>query len=111
MPRSTAGFVSVLSSRIMEAEDLVRAIEGAAGFSMVRKFYVYEAAYLLVFAAWENFLEETLLRFLCGYKNSAGVHQRLGTMRHCPNLTAAKGVLFGARTFLLWHDAPRVIAR
>lgn len=33
---------------------------------------LYEAAYLRVFISWELFLEESFLRFLCGYSSPTG---------------------------------------
>lgn len=54
----------------------------------------YELAYLRVFTAWEDFLEQSFLRYLCGYMASHG-QERLLVGRYYQNLTQAKTALYG----------------
>jgi hypothetical protein len=111
MAHSTAWLVPAFSRRVSEAQDLVRLVETARGFSPLRKIYVVEAAFLLVFTAWENFLEQSLLRLMCGHHNTVGTYARTGGATHCPTLGVAESVLLSGAPYLLWHDPQRVINR
>src|SRR5688572_12813549 len=104
MPRRTANLVRMFGNRITEAQELVQMVEASVAFSYTRRLYVYEAAYLLAFSAWENFLEESLLRFLCGYRNRRRTFARVGGAPHHRSLAAAKISLYGASSYLLWHN-------
>ena len=64
---------------------------------------LYEASYLRFFAAWEDFLEQSFLRYLCGYENANGPVQRVAGTRYEPTLTAARNTLYGPRPFILSH--------
>ena len=71
---------------------------------------LYEAAYLRAFSAWEDFVEGSFLRYLCGYRNSSGaITLRQGTYQK--TLQAAFGVVAGGRSYMLWHDASKVVQR
>lgn len=111
MARSTAFLVDELISQINEASDLVQAAEGASAFANVRRLYVYEAAYLLTFSAWENMLEQCFLRFLCGYENASGVPVRTSTWTRPPTLDDANFLVLNGKRFLLWHAPQYVIGR
>lgn len=63
---------------------------------------VYELAYLRAFNQWESFLEETLLRYLCGYSLAGVVSRPL--LVHSATLTAARTLLYGNFQYLLWHN-------
>jgi len=71
---------------------------------------IYEMSFLRFFALWETFLEESFLRYLCGYVNSNGP-QTLLTSGTSKNLHDAKALLFGNRQFLLWHNPKQVTDR
>lgn len=111
MARTTAFLVAQLSSRVSEARDLAQAAEGSSSFLYTRRLYIYEAAYLLAFSAWENMLEQCFLRFLCGYGNGTGVPARTGTWIRASNVTNANITLLAGKQFLLWHNPAIVVAR
>lgn len=111
MPRTTASLVTGFGTRIAEALDLATAAEAAANFTYTRRLHVYEAGYLLVFSAWENFLEQSLLRFLCGYRNTAGLYGRVGSIPYFRSINAAHHHLLRGRTYLLWHNPQDAVNR
>lgn len=71
---------------------------------------LYELAFLRVFIAWENFLEQTFLRFLCGYQHSGGQESLIGA-QYCPTLNAAENVVLGGRQYASWHNPNAVVIR
>lgn len=111
MPRTTSFLVGEMSSRMGEAMDFAAVSEGSRDFLYTRRLYVYEAAYLLAFSAWENMLEQSFLRFLCGFKNSAGVPVRFGTWGRPATLGQASVLVLGGRRFKLWHNPQEVADR
>jgi len=111
MARSTTFLVPELVARFTEANDLVQAAEGSDAFANTRRLYVYEAAYLLAFSAWENMLEQAFLRFLCGYENGAGVPLKTSTWSRPSKLDDATTLILNGRRYLLWHGAQYVIDR
>ena len=63
-----------------------------------------------VFVEWELFLEETFVRYLCGYQSNHGPCQLLGGQAF-RNLGLAEAAMLHGRPFALWHDPSKVIAR
>ena len=111
MPRSTAFLAGEIRAQIDEARELIFAAEGAGNFLYARRWYVYEAAYLLAFSAWENLLEQTFYRFLCGYQNSSGLPLRNGTWTRPRDVAAAEALVLNGRQYVLWHNPAFVIGR
>lgn len=72
---------------------------------------LYELAFLRLFNAWEQFLEEAFIRYLCGYKAAHGQDRLLTGATYYPTLTAARNAVLGGRDFILWHDPQKVIQR
>lgn len=70
----------------------------------------YELAYLRIFIAWEDFLEQSFLRYLCGYSALHGQEQPISGS-YCSDLANAKSMLYGSRSYLLWHNPQKVIQR
>ena len=70
----------------------------------------YEAAYLRIFVAWEDFLESTFVRFLCGY-TTATHHVASLLVAKPSDLTAATSVMLTGQAYFLWHNPIRVIKR
>ncbi len=99
---------------LAEAGERVRVIGGASArdaLTLPRLEYLYEIAYLRVFIAWEAFLEETFVRYMCGFAGTAGQMQPAGNMQHHPTIAAARGALYGSQSYLLWHNPKTVVAR
>jgi hypothetical protein len=111
MPKSTAFLVSDLADQLREALEIAEAAENSSTFLYTRRLYVYEAAYLLAFSAWENMLEQSFLRFMCGYRPMSGVPVATATWARPKNLTAAIALLLGTSPYKLWHNPQHVIAR
>lgn len=105
-----------LISQLGESLDLVRAAEAAsasmpAGSQLRRDFGAYklhlihELAFLRIFLAWEEFLEETFVRYMCGY-SAQGTVENLSGGRFA-TITSARQALYGGRQYILWHDPTR----
>lgn len=112
MPKSTGFLVGEFLSHLTEALEIAQAAEGSSSFLYTRRLYVYEAAYLLAFSAWENLLEQSFLRFLCGYIPSSGLAPTPTTTWLRPiSVSAATVLILGGRSFRLWHNPRDVISR
>lgn len=61
-----------------------------------------------IFVEWENFLEATFLRMMCGYESSVYIPSFAAGKKRQGTLVAAQSQLFGPRDYLLWHN-PRAI--
>jgi len=70
----------------------------------------YELAYLRAFTAWEDFLEQSFIRYLCGYRAGHG-QENVTSGSYCSNLSDARNTLYSGAQFLLWHNTQRVVAR
>lgn len=111
MPRTTAFLVDRLRDAIVEAQSLIRLSETSSVFTRTNRLYVYEASYLLIFSAWEGFLEESMIRLIGGYQCGFGaITLRTGKSMQ-RNLALAKQALFNRRSFLLWHNPDYPIQR
>lgn len=94
------------------AGEQVRTLSGAAQHITVPRLeYLYEIAYLRVFIAWESFLEESFVRYMCGFRNASGPVQRAAGAAYFATIQAARAALYGGQQFLLWHSAPKVVNR
>jgi hypothetical protein len=111
-----------LSRQIGSAIDLARAGEiarvnaipgglGSPRFDAPRLEYVYELAFLRMFVAWEIFLEQTFLRYLCGYVSSAYGPQAMVAGVYYPTLAAAEAAVLGGQAYKLWHNPIAVEGR
>lgn len=70
---------------------------------------IYELAYLRMFCNWEEFLEQTFLRYLCGYECSAGPETPLLTFTS--SISRAENLVLAGHQFVLWHNPGTVIRR
>jgi hypothetical protein len=77
--------------------------------SLQRLEAIYETGYLRVFLAWEEFLEQTFLRYICGYVSALGSCTLIGSA--FPNIADANGDVLGTRDFVSWADPRQVIRR
>lgn len=118
MPGLSSTFAAACSAATDVAAALERARSVAPRGSAVlrelhhkRLLYVYEAAYLRVFVAWEDFLESSFLRYLCGYAHAGGQVPTRPPHTYSATLAAGRTALFGTRSFLLWHGVDKVVSR
>jgi hypothetical protein len=115
MPRLAAGFGMAVTAAvgIAEAGEIVRALSSPRGriqqeLSAPRLEALHEMAYLRIFVEWEQFLEATFLRMMCGYESSLYVPSFAPGRGRQGTIAAAQAALFGGRDFLLWHNPGRV---
>lgn len=81
---------------------------GPALFHPARLEAFYEIAFLRIYVQWEVFLEETFIRYLCGYESSYGPAPLL--RRPFPTLAAARAAVLGDSDYVSWQR-PSAIAR
>jgi hypothetical protein len=63
-----------------------------------------------IFVAWEVVLEQTFLRYLCGYQSGQG--RFVPTLGHyCTSLAKAEQLVFGRIGYALWHNPVHVSGR
>jgi hypothetical protein len=67
---------------------------------------LYEMAYLRIFILWESFLEESFLRYLCGYSTTVGPAGLISSPYK--TLTAARTAMLGGRDYVSWSQPTRV---
>jgi hypothetical protein len=63
---------------------------------------LYEMAYLRIFILWESFLEESFLRYLCGYSTTIGLTRLINPPQK--NLAAARAIMLGGRSYVSWSQ-------
>lgn len=116
MPRFELRFARDADEALQLAETGERIRAGSPSGSVARRELtahrveaLYETAFLRVFLAWEDFLEESFLRYLCGYRSSLGP-QNLRVTKF-PTLDGARIAILGARDYLVWANPRTVAAR
>jgi hypothetical protein len=70
---------------------------------------IYEMAFFRCYLAWEEFLEQSFVRYLAGYVSALYTPLRTGVA--VGTIAAANSVYLGGRPYKLWHDPGVVIAR
>ena len=120
MPRRLPPLANVFASDANNATRLASGIEivhsAVPRGSIARKQLpqkrieaIYEMAYLRIFLAWETFLEEAFLRYLCGYASTLGPERLLQPA--FPSRQAAElSVLHGLK-FVSWARPNGIIDR
>ena len=121
MPRSMPKFAKAFAVSADNAVEFARGIESArAGLDVAkacqhlpppRLELAYELAYLRMFTAWEDFLEESLLRYMCGFSARTGQENPVSGGQYYRTLADAKAALYGKQHYLLWHNPIRVTSR
>lgn len=72
---------------------------------------LYELAFLKVFVSWEDFLEQTFVRLLCGYLSSSGCEPLRPGEHYRATLSAAETAILANHPYVLWHNPARVVSR
>lgn len=70
---------------------------------------LYEMAFLRVFVEWEVFLEESFIRYLCGYESSCGPAALIATP--FKTLDDARTDVLGSSDFVSWQSTTYIIKR
>ena len=118
MPRKLPQFDLALEAKARVACKVVLTGENSAlhrvksglNWTPARLEYLYEFAYLRVFATWESILENIFLRSLCGFYGSKGQEQLVCGKYYRSIIDAEKAALSG-QPFMLWHSTAKVIGR
>jgi len=76
---------------------------------MPRLEALYETAYLRIFLLWEDFLEQSFLRYLCGYHSSIGPVALRGKV--FSTISLAEAAVLGGYDFVSWANPHKVAAR
>ena len=104
------------AAAIAQAGEVARAAaqpgtEPFRDLSPARLEALYEMAYLRTFIAWEDFLEQTFLRFLCGYETATYAPQLIRAEGPYGTLAGAQTALYSGADYLLWHNPDKAIMR
>jgi hypothetical protein len=122
MPRLMPPYSSRLQQKMAEAIELATAgdmvIALSPAESELRKNWhvnrielLYELAYLRMFIEWERFLEESFIRYLCGYHSRHGTCHAVAGGVLFASLAAAETALLNGRAYMLWHNPTHVAGR
>ena len=101
---------------LARAGELIRATAGPGSIA-ARELYparlesIYELSYLKVFVRWEDFLEASFLRYMCGCQSRHGQATLAGGAHYYPSLAAAQAALLGSQQYVLWHGPRTVLTR
>jgi hypothetical protein len=109
-------FASAFRHRVIDCFELAEAGEiaslssASAEWPVTRIEQLYELAFLRIFIEWEVFLEQTFVRYLCGYRSIHGRYTPVSG-RYCASIAAAETLVFGNSGYALWHNPTRVVTR
>ena len=96
---------------VERAKERIGVPEGGRVLGVAKLEFAYELAYLRVFTAWEDFLEESFLRYMCGYEARHGQEQLIAGGTYNADLAKARTNLYRSRRYILWHNPGNVISR
>ena len=99
---------------LARAGELVRATSPSGSvavreFSQSRLEALYEMAYLRVFMLWETFLEQSFLRYICGFAASTGPQSLTGGAIR--TLADAENAVLAGQAYVSWARPQSVEAR
>jgi hypothetical protein len=66
---------------------------------------------LKVFVRWEDYLEASFLRYMCGCQSRHGQATLVGGIPFYSSLAAAEAALLAGHSYLLWHGPQAVLVR
>jgi hypothetical protein len=118
MPALEAAFRQRVADamRIAQIGEIARA-EACAGSQTRRDLrahqieLLYEMAFLRIFVAWEAFVEQAFLRYLCGYRSRIGAAVLLPGVSYSPTLADAERAVLHGRSYVLWYNPQQVVQR
>jgi len=99
-----------ITSDIEAIQSYVAADRTIKKLSVAQMESVYEIAFMNVFCKWEDFLEQSFLRYMCGYTCTSGFMTPVSGA-HYSSLAAAHTALLGGRDYILWHSPSQVKTR
>lgn len=122
MPRPLPALSGQFLAEVSKALDFTRRLEAAqvalggkgalAGeIGLTGVELGYELAYLRVFLSWEDFLESTFYRLMCGYSRAGIQENKAPGFTYSQSLSEAESLVLGNRDYVLWHNPAAVIGR
>jgi len=105
-----AGFALSCISHIEQAR-LLGLRSGNEIITLADVEYTYELAFLRIFLAWEQLLEDALTRLICGYSRSSGLEPLRSGAKYYSTIANAEAAILGRRDYELWHSPAQVIQR
>lgn len=72
-------------------------------------YLIMELSFLRIFLAWEDFLEQSFVRYMCGGMTASGYRPQLYV--HPASLEHAYDILRGQRAFIEWSNGSEVLQR
>lgn len=115
MPPLAATFRSLVGSAVglAEAGEQIRTASATNSLpyrelTVHRLEALHEMAFLRIFVSWEEFLEATFLRMMCGYRTLTYTPIYATGRAQQRTLVRAEAALFGSRDYLLWHNPAQV---
>lgn len=100
---------------LARAGEIVRAHFGSGSVAwrewpVARLEALYELAFLRIFIAWEEFLEASFYRYMCGYASARhGQAMPIGVFH--PTLLSAEAAVLGGQPYKSWYKPSTVVAR
>ncbi len=98
-----------MDKQITSSQNLVTRVKDL-GIPRIQIETIAELAFLRLFMSWENFLEESFVRYLVGAKSLSG--QEPARFVNPPTMQITLQIISGeTREFVKWNSASEVIAR
>lgn len=122
MPRQMPALQAAFHRQVAQAMKLaeigeVARVEAGAGSETRKQLHyrrvelLYELAFLRIFLAWEAFLEQAFLRYLCGYVSRHGSAIPQAGVSFSRTLAHAEVTVLAGKDYVLWHNPVRVADR
>ena len=96
-----------LEKQIDSSQNLIAKVLDV-GITRIQVEIIAELAFLRIFIAWENFLEESFIRYLIGAKSLSG-HRPI-KFANPKNMNHAKNLIYSGRKYFQWNSASDVIS-
>jgi len=108
MPASLSHVLQELARQIDSSQNLIARVKDL-GITRIQVEIVTELAFLRIFIAWENFLEESFIRYSVGAESPSGY--RPNRLIEPGNMGHALELISSGREYTKWNSACEVISR
>jgi len=100
--------IKELEKQINSSQNLINRVK-TLGLPQIQVEIIAELAFLRIFIAWENFLEDSFIRYLVGAKSPSGYSPQ--RFVNPPNMQIAVKLIAAHREYARWNSPSEVIAR
>lgn len=97
-----------IERQIDSSQNLITKVRNS-GMPRIQVEIIVELAFLRIFIAWENFLEESFIRYLVGAKSPFGYSPK--RFVNPPTMKIAINLVLAEREYIRWNSASEVITR